>query len=92
MAADFCCLLVFACLVVSLILFWVIFVSVVWMYVLQSLTEVAYFEYKFVKLLPEQFFRAELMGEINEIVQVSWWYFAWIHFVSSKITCILTAN
>ena len=30
------------------------------------------------------------MGAINELIQVSWWYFAWIHFVSSKITCILT--
>ena len=38
----------------------------------------------------EQFSRAELMGEINELIQVSWWYFAWIYFVSSNITCILT--
>ena len=40
----------------------------------------------------EQFSRAKLMGEIDELIQVSWSYFAWTHFVSSKITCILTTN
>ena len=40
----------------------------------------------------EQISRANLMGEINELIQVSCWYFTWIHFVSSKTACILTAQ
>ena len=46
----------------------------------------------YVRFELEQFSKAKLMGEINELTQVSWWYFAWINFVSSNITCILTVQ